>query len=726
MSEQLKRIVSSEEIVSSVKKQKKISTSGVASAITEADVGITRFVNSQTIGFQAAIKTLYSDFQVNEIQPNGTVVHLVDEGLETGKSNREKRLEKRAKEREELKGKSQEEIAKIMEEREALKENEPKYTLSEEDKTELLSYITNEELQNIEDLFSTGNNTETKTQFHDKEQRTKLHQLFRKAFQGKLETVTSSENTFRIAIAKRKGGFSRGDARNSNGQESMHHIDENGVVNYGLGPFKPYLHFTVFKKNRDTMDVANTIAKMIRVPNKSITFAGTKDRRGVTCQRFSIHRGKVLRVNALNKMPNSNFKLGSFTYEDEPLKLGDLLGNEFLITLRDVKPVSSISTLISANDDVNIKDIIEQSFTSLKQKGFINYFGMQRFGSFSVQTHELGAALLQEDWQKCVDLLLSEQEITAPGTLDARKVWADTKDARKAMKVLPRHYVAEYSILKTLANEKQNQDGSFNRHSYFQSILAIPKNLRMMYVHAYQSYVWNLVTSKRIEMFGLQVQEGDLVLEEETTSLNKSCDPVKDEDDFEEDVAESREVPVRAITKEDIESNRYTIFDVVLPTPGYMVQYPTNEKLVQVYIDTMSRDNIDPFNLTRKNKEFSLTGTYRKIVTKPIDLSYDLISYSDDSALLVRTDEEIYEMKKEELKEGKSVEEIGRLIPQLKDATADGDAGDAAGDAATATTATATPEKLAVVLKMQLGVSSYATMALREFMKIDTTRNEAL
>lgn len=30
--------------------------------------------------------------------------------------------------------------------------------------------------------------------------------------------------------------------------------------------------------------------------------------------------------------------------------------------------------------------------------------------------------------------------------------------------------------------------------------------------------------------------------------------------------------------------------------------------------------------------------------------------------------------------------------------------------------------KLAVVLRMQLGVSSYATMALREFMRIDTSR----
>lgn len=44
--------------------------------------------------------------------------------------------------------------------------------------------------------------------------------------------------------------------------------------------------------------------------------------------------------------------------------------------------------------------------------------------------------------------------------------------------------------------------------------LQIPKNLRMMYVHAYQSYVWNKAVSARIELFGCHnVVEGDLVLE---------------------------------------------------------------------------------------------------------------------------------------------------------------------------------------------------------------------
>ena len=92
----------------------------------------------------------------------------------------------------------------------------------------------------------------------------KLHQLFRKVFQNKLETITSLENTFKIAISSRnRNGGSRQQPRQF--QESMHHIDENGVINYGLGPYKPYLHFTVYKQNRDTMEVANNIGKLLKL-----------------------------------------------------------------------------------------------------------------------------------------------------------------------------------------------------------------------------------------------------------------------------------------------------------------------------------------------------------------------------------------------------------------------------------------------------------------------------
>lgn len=43
--------------------------------------------------------------------------------------------------------------------------------------------------------------------------------------------------------------------------------------------------------------------------------------------------------------------------------------------------------------------------------------------------------------------------------------------------------------------------------------MRIPHGLRTMYVHAYQSYVWNAATSERCLKYGTDtVVEGDLVL----------------------------------------------------------------------------------------------------------------------------------------------------------------------------------------------------------------------
>lgn len=672
---------------------KKFQQPDPAKMVQEKDVGITQYINESYKnggGFFGTIKQRYSDFQVNEIDMAGNVVHLTDEGVDLGKSRKEKKLEQRQAIRADLQGKTPEEVEQIKKEKaesqnEAAETAEEKshFKVSPENRERLLEFITADELEQIENLFSTGGNMETKTTFGDKAKRTQLHQLFRLAFEGKLETLTSSENTFKVALHK---GTSGGQRRNNNNNNNINHVDEQGVINYGLGPFKNYLHFTVYKENKETMEIASTITKFLRIPNKAVKYAGTKDRRGVTCQKFSIHKGKVARVTSLNKGLRGAI-LGGFSYEDRSLDLGDLQGNEFVIAIRDVRALSP---------DQNIEAVIADSFQSLQKNGFINYYGLQRFGTFSISTHELGIIILKEDWKGAAELILAEQDRVVPDSVEARRKWAETGDAAEAAKLMPRRCSAEHAVLNSLAKEKKGDDG-YSKQAYFRAIMQIPRNLRLIYVHAYQSYVWNLVVSKRMELFGLEVQEGDLVMVEEKSLESNIVTEIVDGEVFAEDVAGPASDKVRALTKEDIESGKYTIFDVVLPSPGYDVVYPTNTQLMEVYEKAMAKDGLDPHNMGRRVKEFSLAGSYRPVMGMPLGLSYEIVKYKEDTDALIRTDLEL-------LREKEATGTVLNRVVKSEDPEAN---------------------KTAVILQMRLGVSSYATMALREFMKADTSRLSA-
>jgi tRNA pseudouridine13 synthase len=175
--------------------------------------------------------------------------------------------------------------------------------------------------------------------------------------------------------------------------------------------------------------------------------------------------------------------------------------------------------------------MIDNILESMKSRGFINYYGMQRFGTASVSTHSVGLALLKGEWKEACEMLLSRRPGEHPDCDAARRAWWERGDLEEALKLMPRRNTAERAIWEFWARPNQeagnhyggllnvspSRPGLPSTH-YAHFIVAtsqIPRNLRLIYVHAYQSYVWNLIVSERIKMNPTSPIVGDLVFAEE-------------------------------------------------------------------------------------------------------------------------------------------------------------------------------------------------------------------
>ena len=84
-------------------------------------------------------------------------------------------------------------------------------------------------------------------------------------------------------------------------------------------------------------------------------------------------------------------KVGTFERVYNPLRLGQLSGNRFSVALRFIP--KEITDDMIATSKISLK-IINLDVENLKKNGFINYFGMQRFGTYNVRSHEIGIETL--------------------------------------------------------------------------------------------------------------------------------------------------------------------------------------------------------------------------------------------------------------------------------------------------------------------------------------------
>lgn len=264
---------------------------------------------------------------------------------------------------------------------------------------------------------------------------------------------------------------------------------------------KEQVHFTLVKKNWTVHRAISKISNQVRVSRKRFGFAGTKDKKAITSQRMSVWNVKI---EDLKKVNLKDLFLKNFEYSNKRLSLGDLYGNRFTITIRNAKNVDKL-----------------KNAEKLFEAGIKNYFGPQRFGTLRCVNKEIGKKIILGHFQDAVKIFITE---TGDSYTKEREFAKDNwEDWDKILKQWPKKLGPEAAILNYLLKYPTDYANAFRK---------LHKNLRRMFVHSFQSYIFNRVlsemekTPERIPLVGyktnLEGACGDLIkkiLDEENIKL---------------------------------------------------------------------------------------------------------------------------------------------------------------------------------------------------------------
>jgi len=194
-----------------------------------------------------------------------------------------------------------------------------------------------------------------------------------------------------------------------------------------------YSYYLLWKRNYNTVDAINHVAKVWHIRPKFINFAGAKDRVAVTEQYISISHGPK---KDLEQQDLSVEYLGQGT---ERISLGMLAGNHFKIRVQSDQSPKPISMMR-------------------------NLFDSQRFGAQN-NNHIIGKRIIKQEFAHALELI-------------------DDASAKQHLMNSPNDYVG--------------------------ALKKIPKKILQLYIHAYQSYLWNIMAkdskAKKLPLIGYNTE----------------------------------------------------------------------------------------------------------------------------------------------------------------------------------------------------------------------------
>lgn len=219
--------------------------------------------------------------------------------------------------------------------------------------------------------------------------------------------------------------------------------------------------YAVYKLKKHGIDTTHSLANIFKKYNLRLKSLGLKDAAAVTEQYVCSEK----KLNSIAKISENKYSLERIGFVKKPLSKKDMIGNQFKIKITDTS--------------IDISKFNE--FDKV-----LNFYGYQRFGSKRPVTHLIGKALLQQDYTKAVNLLLSfTSEYDSPENTKLRKNLSDKSNYSKLLDEIPFQMDLERIVVNQMIQDDDPK----------KAMRALPLAIRRFYLQAYQSFLFNKTLS---------------------------------------------------------------------------------------------------------------------------------------------------------------------------------------------------------------------------------------
>jgi tRNA pseudouridine13 synthase len=228
-------------------------------------------------------------------------------------------------------------------------------------------------------------------------------------------------------------------------------------------PDKSY-RFPLLLLDKRGLDSNHAISEIFNQLGTRIRVLGIKDAKAVTMQYATCEGSKY--VEGTTK--HTNLSLVGFTRHS--IKKSHIMGNQFEISITNP-----------------IRDDISEFITEIRN--IPNYYGLQRFGSERLVTHLVGREIIKRNFKRAVEIFLCHTtEYDTQFSKEIREKFKDQKNYGNVIKTIPKGMDLERNILRSLDNGRD----------HIAALRSVPINIRRLFVHAFQAFLFNRCLSSII------------------------------------------------------------------------------------------------------------------------------------------------------------------------------------------------------------------------------------